>query len=82
MHKCVKCSTTYELPPVEAGCTCGSKVFLYVRGEGKVHVQETEGSYEIDLPRLLGVTKNQEAPEETTHEIDLKRLLAEPLKEK
>ena len=61
-HKCVKCDSVYEedLPPVEQGCSCGSKVFLFVRKERfekLQHVDDNGGKYDIDLPGLFGVKK-------------------------
>ena len=36
-HKCVRCAKTYpsQSPELMTGCTCGSRVFLYLRDENE-----------------------------------------------
>lgn len=71
-HKCVRCGTIYGDGAQEIldGCSCGSKLFFYVRKE---HVQKAEEltedlteherkQIESDILDLIGKERDQDAP--------------------
>ncbi|MGV8086572.1 MAG: Zn-ribbon domain-containing protein [Candidatus Woesearchaeota archaeon] len=49
-HKCVKCGKIYARAAEEIlnGCSCGSKLFYFVKNNSKKHSQEIEYFYELE----------------------------------
>lgn len=73
MHKCVNCNVIHDDAPVIEGCSCGSRVFLFVKGT----LSEENGAYEIDVPSLL---RGRRSTHKDAYEIDLQAEFARRFK--
>ncbi|MBT4351564.1 hypothetical protein HOD20_03485 [archaeon] len=70
-HQCVRCGTFYDdgSKDIISGCSCGGKLFFFVKNKDKVKVKEEnkltkkeKQQMEDDIYDLLGVEANQEKP--------------------
>jgi len=75
MHKCLQCKKTYsdDEVPIVQGCSCGGRLFLYIKGGGK----EPEITKEIEEEIFEKIEEIDKEQSRETHIIDDRKPITE-----